>query len=73
MVHFVLNCRRTETIGLGQRWFDVKRYGIKIYRRHLDSDAAIAKVTDSLEVNDPRRALQIPQKSRDAGFEGNPR
>jgi hypothetical protein len=73
LLQTLLLIRRLEFLHEGMRWFDVKRYGIKIYRRHLDSDAAIAKVTDSLEVNDPRRALQIPQKSRDAGFEGNPR
>ena len=30
-------------------------------------------VTDSLTVNDPRRAIQLPQDVITAGLEGNPR
>lgn len=73
MLHFLLTCRRTETLGLGMRWFDIKRYGITIYRREVDSNGDIEKITDTLGPDDLRRAVQIPQKSRDAGFEGNKR
>ena len=73
MIHFLLTCRRTETMGLGMRWFDIKRYGITIYRRQVDSNGDLEKITDTMGPDDLRRALQIPQKSRDAGFEGNKR
>jgi len=73
MLQLVLNAKRTETLGFGQRWFDIKRYGIKIYRRAIDASSDPESVSDSLEVNDPRRAIQIPQKARDAGFEPSKR
>jgi hypothetical protein len=73
MIHYLLNCRRTETMGLGMRWFDIKRYGITIYRREVNSNGEVAAITDTMGPDDLRRALQIPQKSRDAGFEGNKR
>ena len=63
----------TETMGLGQRWFDIKRYGIEIYRRVVNSTSQLDHITDTLGPDDLRRALQIPQKSRDAGFEANKR
>ena len=73
MIHFLLNCRRTETMGLGMRWFDIKRYGITVYRREVNSLGEIDSISDTLGPDDLRRAIQIPQKSRDAGFEKNER
>ena len=55
------------------RWFDIKRYGITVYRRVVNSNAEVVAVTDIMGPDDLRRALQIPQKSRDAGFEANKR
>lgn len=73
MLQFVLNCRRIETLQLGMRWFDIKRYGIEICRRVMNAAGRPEKVTDILTVDDPRRAMQIPQKVVDAGYEPNPR
>ena len=73
MIHLLLNCRRTETMGQGVRWFDIKRYGITVYRRAVNSNADVVEISDTLGPDDPRRALQIPQKARDAGFEPNKR
>lgn len=73
MIHLVLNCRRTETMGQGMRWFDIKRYGITVYRREVNSNADVVGITDTLGPDDLRRAVQIPLKARDAGFEGNKR
>ena len=73
MLHLLLNCRRTETWGEGLRWFDVKRYGITIYRRAVNGNGQLAEVTDSLLVNDPRRAVQVPIRCIDAGLQPNPR
>ncbi|MDR0832685.1 MAG: RagB/SusD family nutrient uptake outer membrane protein [Candidatus Symbiothrix sp.] len=80
----VLHFRRIETINQGQRWYDVKRYGMVIYRRHLDSsngynsstsmgdNAPILEVVDSLVVGDDRRAFQLPPDVIAAGLEANP-
>lgn len=73
MLQTVLSARRIEQLHTGMRWFDVKRYGIKIYRRVMDAGTDPMKLKDSLDVNDPRRAIQIPLKVRDAGYESNPR
>ena len=73
MIHLVLNCRRTETMGQGMRWFDIKRYGITIYRRAVNSNGDVVEISDTLGPDDLRRAVQIPLKSRDAGFEANKR
>ena len=73
MLQCVLGFRRIETLQLGLRWFDVKRYGIEICRRVLNASGQPEKQTDLLTVDDPRRAMQIPQKVRDAGYEPNPR
>ena len=72
--HAILMIRRFEQIHMGQRWFDVKRYGIEIYRRQLDeADYNIEYITDVLPARDERRALQIPYEVRQAGLKKNPR
>ena len=73
MLHLVLNLRRTETWGEGLRWFDLKRYGIKVYRRAVNGNGQLTQATDSLLVNDPRRAVQVPIRCIDAGLQPNPR
>lgn len=67
----VLNCilhfRRIETMFEGQRWFDIKRYGITVthvYRGPRDYNATC----DVLKWNDPRRVVQIPYNAIDAGY-----
>lgn len=52
---------------------DVKRYGIVIYRRTLNKNDEILDVSDSLTVDDPRRAIQLPQDVINSGLEANPR
>jgi hypothetical protein len=71
-LHSVLVTRRCQFMHEGMRWFDVKRYGIKIYRRTINA-TTIVSVDDSLLVRDPRRAMQIPQDAMTAGVEPNPR
>ncbi|MDR1783982.1 MAG: RagB/SusD family nutrient uptake outer membrane protein [Dysgonamonadaceae bacterium] len=75
-LHCALHFRRIETMFYGLRWFDVKRYGIKIYRRdvsYLSSVDSVVGVTDELDIDDPRRAIQIPSDVIIAGVEENPR
>ena len=73
LLQLVLAMRRYETMHEGKRWFDIKRWGIKIPRRLMDASSYPEKITDWLEVDDQRRAIQIPMKVRDAGYEPNPR
>lgn len=73
MLQCLLNARRIEQLHTGMRWFDVKRYGIEIVRRRMDSGGDPVELLDELKVNDPRRAIQIPLKVRTAGYEVNPR
>jgi hypothetical protein len=71
-LHCLLHIRRIETIFEGLRWFDIKRFGIVIYRRYLDANN-IVTLRDSLTVDDPRRAIQLPQDVINAGLTPNPR
>jgi tetratricopeptide (TPR) repeat protein len=64
--------RRIETMFEGLRWFDIKRFGIVIYRRYLDANNTVT-VTDELKLNDQRRAIQLPASVISAGMEPNPR
>ena len=66
----ILHFRRIETIHEGQRWFDIKRYGIKIYhfyRGPLEDEIHV----DSLTWNDPRRVFEIPDNVIQAGYSSN--
>ena len=73
MLQALLAMRRVETMHEGKRWFDIKRWGIRIPRRVMDGSGKPLEMTDWLEVDDQRRAIQIPMKVREAGYEPNPR
>ena len=73
MCYALLHLRRVETVHLGLRWFDVKRYGITIYRRKLASYNTLGSVTDELHARDPRCAMQLPMDVVAAGLTPNPR
>ena len=73
LIQYILAVRRYETLHIGLRWFDIKRWGIEIPRRTMGGDGNPVKITDWLKVDDPRRAIQIPQKVREAGYTPNPR
>lgn len=73
MLQALLTFRRVETMHMGLRWFDIKRYGIEIPRRVMGANGMPAKKVDFLKKDDPRRALQLPNKVIDAGLEKNPR
>lgn len=63
----VLHLRRVLSVHEGLRWYDVKRWGIEI--GHVRS----GDTEDVLTVDDPRRAIQLPQQVIAAGLEANPR
>lgn len=73
MLQCVLGFRRIETLQMGMRWWDVRRYGIEIVRREMDAASTPYKVTDTLTKDDLRRAIQIPPDVVSAGLEANPR
>jgi tetratricopeptide (TPR) repeat protein len=80
LIHCLLHIRRIETVHEGLRWFDVKRYGIVIYRRFIDANLNITQILvdgkttkTTLTVDDPRRAIQLPADVITAGLPANPR
>jgi hypothetical protein len=72
LIHCVLHIRRILTRSEGLRWFDIKRYGIEIYRRSITLNNDVVAL-DFLSVNDPRRAMQLPMDVINAGLPANPR
>ena len=73
MLQCVLGFRRIETLQLGLRWFDIKRYGIEVKRRVINAAGLPERQTGLLTTDDPRRAMQIPLKVRRAGMTANER
>lgn len=73
IIQCILQLRRILTLHEGFRLQDIKRYGITIYRRSMNSNYDITNVTDSLVVGDKRLAIQLPQDVITAGLESNPR
>ena len=67
LIHCILFMRRAQTSMEGLRWQDIKRWGIVI--AHNNDGGAV----DSLTLNDPRRAFQLPADVIDAGITPNPR
>ena len=63
----VIHARRIETVHEGERWLDIKRFGLKI-TRELYGESPIV-----LESHDLRKAIQIPAAVVSAGMERNPR
>lgn len=72
LIHCLLHARRVTTLHEGLRWLDIKRYGIVIYRRFISSTGMLS-ISDVLEADDLRHAVQIPTDVISAGMEPNPR
>jgi starch-binding outer membrane protein, SusD/RagB family len=65
---FIVDERRKEFIHEGLRWFDIRRFGIEV-QHFLENGTMV-----TLESDDPRKILQIPQAAIDVGgLEPNPR
>ncbi|MDR3246685.1 MAG: RagB/SusD family nutrient uptake outer membrane protein [Prevotellaceae bacterium] len=73
LIYCILHARRAQFWGEGLRWFDIKRYRIEIHRRLIDARSRIARVQETLTVDDSRRAFQIPPDVVSAGLKPNPR
>jgi hypothetical protein len=63
----IAELRRRDFIHEGLRWFDIKRFALKITHSYFDQPDEI------LLKDDKRKALQIPAYVSDAGVEKNPR
>ena len=63
----VQHFRRIQMVHLGNRWFDIKRFGFSIKHKMGIEDIY------TLETLDPRYAIQIPNEVIGAGLEPNPR
>lgn len=66
-IQLILHMRRLETIEMGLRFNDIKRYGISYSHAVPNQDPIV------FEVADPRGAIQIPNDVINAGIEPNPR
>jgi hypothetical protein len=66
----ILHFRRIERLYEGDRWFDIKRYGITVYH-HYRGPLEDEIHTDSLTWDDPRRVLQLPNNVIEAGMPGS--
>src|SRR5690606_21910364 len=65
---YVIEERQKEFMHEGMRWFDIKRLQIPVV--HVMQDGGV----DTLEPDDNRKVLQIPQSAIDVGgLEPNPR
>lgn len=65
---YIIEERQKEFMHEGMRWFDIKRLNIPVV--HVMQDGGV----DTLEADDKRKVLQIPQSAIDVGgLEPNPR
>ncbi|NDV83018.1 RagB/SusD family nutrient uptake outer membrane protein [Bacteroides sp. 51] len=71
-VQCLLYLRRHETMHMGLRWFDMKRYGMEATRRVIAS-GEVSSLGSTLTKRDNRYAIQIPADVVDAGITPNPR
>lgn len=63
----VQHFRRIQTVHEGQRWFDIKRYGLEVTHLWGKNDKVVLKPCDK------RYAIQIPAEVIGAGLQPNPR
>ncbi len=73
LVQTLLLIRRLEFLHEGMRWFDIKRYGMDVYRRRIITSLNAMEITDFMQYRDPRQAIQLPMEVQAAGLNGNPR
>lgn len=73
LIQTILLIRRLEFLHEGMRWFDIKRYGIDLYRRLIIASLNVLEISDFMQYRDPRQAIQLPFEVRAAGLTPNPR
>lgn len=67
LLRSIMDLRRLEFVQEGMRWFDMLRYGIEV--GHTTTEGLIITV----EKDDPRRILQLPQSVIQSGVQLNAR
>lgn len=69
VLNYLLLERRKEFLGQGMRWFDIKRYGMRVDHVGPNGD-----VIETLASDDKRKVLQIPTSAIEVGgLEANER
>ncbi len=63
----ILHFRRIERLYEGDRWYDIKRYGITVYHFYRGPQEDEIHI-DSLTWDDKRRVLQLPNNVIEAGY-----
>lgn len=71
VIQAILAYKRAEFVHEGQRWFDVLRYNIQVVHNVRIAPEVFEYIT--LLQNDPRRTLQLPEVTIQAGLAPNPR
>src|SRR5690606_28873716 len=66
LINTILDYKRAEFVQEGMRWFDMQRWGLPV--THVTAGATI-----SLNADDPKRVLQLPQSVSLSGLPLNPR
>lgn len=67
IISTILSFKRVEFVQEGMRWFDLQRYALPVTHQTVNGG------TLTVQGNDPRRILQIPQSATLAGIEQNKR
>ncbi|MCT4604128.1 MAG: RagB/SusD family nutrient uptake outer membrane protein [Marinifilum sp.] len=67
MLKFVIKERRKELLRESIRWFDIKRFKMSI------AHTSVTGENSTLEADDTRKAVQIPQGAIEKGIQANPR
>ncbi|MCY1633435.1 RagB/SusD family nutrient uptake outer membrane protein [Marinifilum sp. D737] len=67
MMKFIIAERRKELLRESIRWFDIKRFKMSI------THTSVTKESSTLEAEDLRKAVQIPQGAIARGIQANPR
>ncbi len=73
LTHYVLQCRRILTLGVGERWFDIRRYGIPVYRYLNIQSRFQYEEGQELKPHDLRKTVQLPIEVIKSGLTPNER
>jgi hypothetical protein len=67
----ILYYKRMDFVHEGLRWFDILRYNLPV----IHTVRTTPSITDTIRLmpNDPRRIVQLPESSTQAGLQQNPR
>lgn len=67
----ILFYKRMDFVHEGMRWFDILRYKLPVVHSVKPTSSTTTFIT--LAADDPRKVLQLPESSKQAGLQPNPR